>query len=324
MRRTLLRSLAVLSALSIGLPSLAQQPSWPTKPITLIVPYAPGGVLDGLMRPLAQRLSASLGQPVIVENKAGANTAIGTAACAKSEPTGYTFCANGSSVWITALLQKSLPYNPVTDLVPVTNMVFVDGLIVANASAPFNNLREMVAYARANPGKLNFGSFGEGSTGHMYMEWVKNRTDIDVVHVAYKGAAPVIQAVLANEVQMTYMATGAVLQHIKSGRMKAIVAPAPQRSPFLPDVPTIAEEGFDFKPSAWFGLFAAARTPRPIVERMQAEVHKILFDPAFRESVLAPQFYTPVGSTSQEFTEFGRREREMAALLVRVSKLKPE
>jgi tripartite-type tricarboxylate transporter receptor subunit TctC len=321
-----IRKLALVPALLLALaaPAGAQAPAWPARPVTLVVPYAPGGVLDGLIRPLAQRLSESLGKPFVVENRAGANTAIGTGVCARGEPNGYTFCATGSSVWTNALLQKALPYDPAKDLAPVTNLVFADGHIVANASVPFDNLKGMVAYAKANPGKLNFGSFGEGSTAHMFMEYIKDRAGIDIVHVPYKGAAPVIQATLANEVQMTYMSTGAVLQHIKSGRMKAIVAPAPQRSPFLPQVPTLAEEGFELKPSAWFGLFAAAGTPKPIVDRMQAEVRKILHDPAFREQVLNPQFYTAVGNTPEEFAEFGRQEREIAATLVKASRLKPE
>ncbi len=313
--------LAAALCLLIATPVSAQ--NYPTKPIRMIVPFAPGGVLDGLLRPIASTLGDALGQPVITENRPGANTGVGTGVCAKGTPDGYTICGSGSGVAFNPILYRSLGYVPEKDLVPVTNMVFLDGPIVVNASLPITNMATLVSYAKANPGKLNFGSFGEGSPGHLYIEWIKNRAGIDVAHISYKGAAPVITALLANEVQMIYMATGAILPHIKAGKARAIVMPSPTRSRFLADVPTFVDEGYDFRPSSWFGLFMTAGTPPAITGRMQSEVRKILYTPAFGEKILTPQFYTPVGNTPEQFAEFLKGERELAAMLVKISGLKP-
>ncbi len=316
------RFCAALLALALVSASAFAQ-SFPTKPIRIIVPYAPGGVLDALLRPIAAQLGQSFGQPVLIENRPGGNTGVGTGVCAKGAPDGYTVCASGNGVTMNPLLYRSLPYDPEHDLAPVTNMVFVDGVIVANSAMPFNNIRELVSYAKANPGKLNFGSFGEGSTAHLYLAWIQKRADIDMVHVVYKGAAPVIQATLVNEVQLMFMNTGAVLQHIKAGKMKAIAMPAPTRSKFLPEVPTLAEQGYDFRPTSWFGLFTAGGTPHPIVSRLQSEVHKILFNEKFRDQILTPQFYEAVGNTPEEFAEFLKSERALAVQLVKTTGLKP-
>ncbi len=313
--------LAALLSLMIAAPIAAQ--NYPTKPVRMIVPFAPGGVLDGLLRPIASNLSDALGQPVITENRPGANTGVGTGVCAKGTPDGYTVCGSGSAVAFNPLLYRSLGYVPEKDLAPVTNMVFLDGPIVAHTSLPITNMASLVTYAKANPGKLNFGSFGEGSPGHLYIEWIKNRTGIDVAHISYKGAAPVIAALLANEVQLIFMATGAILPHIKAGKARAIVMPSPTRSKFLADVPTFVDEGFDFRPSSWFGLFMTAGTAAPITGRIYTEVHKILTTPAFSDKILTPQFYTPVGNTPEQFTEFLKDERELAAMLVKISGLKP-
>jgi tripartite-type tricarboxylate transporter receptor subunit TctC len=312
--------MAILALLAAA-PALAQ--NYPSKPVRMIVPFAPGGVLDGLLRPTASNLGDALGQPVVTENRPGANTGVGTGVCAKGTPDGYTICGSGSAVAFNPILYRGLGYVPEKDLAPVTNMVFLDGPIVVNASLPITNMASLVSYAKANPGKLNFGSFGEGSPGHLYIEWIKNRTGIDVAHISYKGAAPVITALLANEVQLIFMATGAILPHIKAGKARAIVMPAPTRSKFLADVPTFVDEGYDFKPSSWFGLFVTAGTPRPIVQRIYAEVRKILFTQEFRDKILTPQFYEAVGNTPEQFAEFLKSERELAAMLVKISGLKP-
>ena len=308
---------------AFGTVPLASAQAYPAKSLRAVVPYVPGGVLDGLLRPLAQQLSDAVSQPVIVENRPGGNTAVGTGLCAKGSPDGYMICASGNGVLYNPLLYRNMPYDPEKDLAPVTNMVLLDGAIVAHASLPASNLRELIAYAKANPGKLNFGSFGEGSTAHLYLEWIKNRMGVDIAHIPYKGAAPVIQAVLANEVQLIYMGTGFILPHIKSGKVKPIVMPSETRSKFLSNVPTFIDEGYDFSPASWFGLFVNARTPRPIVERLSSEVRKILLDPRFKEKVLTPQFYEAVGDTPEQFTQFLRRQRTQAVELVRISGIKP-
>jgi tripartite-type tricarboxylate transporter receptor subunit TctC len=314
---------AAILALGLGFSLHVAAQAWPSKPVRLIIPYAAGGVFDSLFRPIAHHLTQSLGQPFIIENKPGASTAIGTATCAQGEPDGYTFCITGTSVILNEFLQSKIKYDWVKDLAPVTNLVFLDGPIVANASMPFNNLNELVDYAKKNPGKLNFGSFGEGSTAHLYLEWVKNKAGLDIAHVSYKGAAQVNQALLANEVQLTFMATGTILPFIKAGKVKALAMPAPVRSRYLPDVPTMYESGYDFKPTSWVGVFAAARTPTPIIERMQRELNKLVNDPEFRKTVIEPQFYDSVANTPAEFAEFLKTERKFVGELVRISGVKP-
>lgn len=315
---------ALGGALALGFTSSAGAESWPSKPVRLIIPYAAGGVFDSLFRPIAQQLGTALGQPFIVENKPGANTAIGTATCARGEPDGYTFCITGSSVILNDFLQSKISYDYRKDLVPVTNLVLVNGPIVAHASMPFDDLKGLVEYARKNPGKLNFGSFGQGSSAYLYLEWIKNAAGLDIAHVPYRGAAQVNQALIVNEVQLAFMATGAILPFIQAGQVKPIVLAAPQRSPYLPRVPTIQESGYDFKPTSWIGVFAAAGTPRPIVERMQQELKKVIDAPEFRKTVIEPQFYEPVVNTPAQFAEFLRNEREVLAELVRIAGVKPE
>jgi len=312
-----------VSALALCVTAGAAAQSYPSRTIRVLVPFAPGGVLDGLTRPISQRLTELMGQPVVVENRPGGNTAVGTGQCAKGAPDGYTLCVSGSGVLFNPLLYRNLDYSPERDLAAVTNLVLLDGVIVIHASIPAKNLKELIAYARTNPGKLNFGSFGEGSPGHLYLEWVKNRTGVDIAHIPYKGAAPTIQSILANETQIIYMAIGAILPHIKAGKVIPIVLPAANRSRFLTGVPTFIDEGFDFKPNSWFGLFMNAKTPRPMVDRVNSEVRRILADPVFQQKVLTPQFFEAAGSTPEEFAAFLKAERTLAAELVRISGMKP-
>ena len=195
-----MRAVTILTAaigLLVSAGAFAQ--AWPTKPVRIIIPFAPGGVLDGLIRPLATSLGEALGQPVVPENRPGGNTAVGVGLCAKGAPDGYTLCPSGSGVLFNPMLYRNMDYSPQKDLAAITNMVLIDGVITVSASLPVHNMKELVGYAKANPGKLNFGSFGEGSPGHLYLEWIKNRTGVDIVHIAYKGAAPVIQAAISNE-----------------------------------------------------------------------------------------------------------------------------
>lgn len=311
------------AVLVAGLSLDAAAQTYPSKTVRAIVPFAPGGVLDGLMRPLTQQLTEVFGQPVIIENRPGGNTSVGTGLCAKGAPDGHTICASGSGVLFNPILYRNMDYSPEKDLAPVTNMVLIDGVITVTTALPIGNMKDLVAYAKANPGKLNFGSFGEGSPGHLYVEWIKNRTGVNIAHIPYKGAAPVIQAAVTNEVQLIYMATGAILPHIKAGKVRPLVLPAEGRSKFLAGVPTFVDEGYDFRPSSWFGLFMSAQTPRPIVNRMHAEVKKILASQSFQDKVLTPQFYEAVGDTPEEFTAFLARQRTQAAELVKISGMKP-
>jgi tripartite-type tricarboxylate transporter receptor subunit TctC len=228
-----------------------------------------------------------------------------------------------SGLVFNPLMYRNLGYNPEKDLAPVTGMVLMHSVFTVNSPLPVHNLKELVAYTYTNPGKLNFGSFGEGNPGHLLLELMKSRAGLDFVHVPYKGAGPVIQAALSNEVQIIYMAIGAILPHIKAGKVRPVVVSGENRSRFLPDVPTFVEEGYDVRPQPWFGLFVPAQTPRPIINRIQADARRVLLNPVFQEKVLFPQFYEPVGNTPEEFNQFLQRQRAEAAELVRISGIKP-
>jgi tripartite-type tricarboxylate transporter receptor subunit TctC len=310
-----------LALAAIAAPVLGQ--SYPNKPIRILVPYPPGGVFDALLRPLARDVGEALGQPLVLDNRPGGNTIIAMDACAKAPPDGYTICATSNdSMSLNPHLYSKLPYDTERDLVGVSNLVFIDELIVAHASVPFTSFREMIDYARSKPGALNYGSFGLGSSAHMILAWINNRAGTDIVHVPYRGGGPAVAAVLANEVQVIYMGTGALLPHVRSGKLKALAVTQRQRSPFLPDVPTMGEQGMDFQLKPWIGIVAPAGTPAPIVQRLAAEMARVIRSAKFNEEVLARQSFEAIGSTPEQFAEFMKEDRALGATLVRISNLK--
>ncbi|MSQ72847.1 MAG: tripartite tricarboxylate transporter substrate binding protein [Betaproteobacteria bacterium] len=304
----------------------ARAQAYPNRPIRVLVPLDAGGPVDALMRNLSQIVSESIGQPMTIVNIPGASSQIELAACAKAPPDGYTICENSmTGMSYGPLLFSNLPYDTEKDFAPITNLVMLQGIIVANKDVPFNNIREMIAYARAKPGVLNMGSWGVASTAHIYLEWIKNQTGADIVHVPYKGGGnPVIAAMLAGDVHVGYLATGLILPLIKAGKVKPIVAATSQRSRFLPDVPTLAEHGLDPGGAVWFGLFAPSRTPKPIIDRLNAEYVKALRNPVFQERFLELQAYDAAGSSPAEFAEFLKADRAAAARLIKIIGLKPE
>jgi tripartite-type tricarboxylate transporter receptor subunit TctC len=288
--------------------------SYPAKPVHLIVPYPAGGVVDGLARGIAQPVSDGLGQPVIVDNRPGANTIIALEACARAQPDGYTLCTSSSDgMSFNPNLYPKLPYDAERDFAPITQLVWVNGVIVAGAKVPYGSVAAMIAFARANPGKVNFASFGVGSTPHFFLEWFRKQGGVDIVHVPYKGSAQIIPALLSGESDATFIAMGIVLPLIASNRLKALAATGPRRSPYLPDVSTLAEQGIDPQLQNWFGVFAPARTSA--VERLNAEFVKALRNPKFLEFLRA-QAFDPVGSTPAEFAAFLRADRANAKAVV--------
>jgi len=311
-----LRFAAVALFAALPCAALAQGAAYPGKPIHIIVPYPAGGVVDGLVRSLGQPVSESIGQPVIVDNRPGANTIIALEACAKAAPDGYTLCTSSSDgMSFNPHLYPKLPYDAERDFAPITQLVWVNGVIVAGAKVPYGTVKEMIAVAKEKPGTINFASFGMGSTPHFFVEWFSKVGKADIVHVPYKGSAQIIPALLSGEADATFIAMGIVLPQIRAGKMKALAVTGPQRSPYLPEVSTLAEQGIDPRLQNWFGVFAPALVPKPVVARLNAEFVKALHQPRFEEFLKA-QAFDAVGNTPEAFAEFLKADRANAMRVI--------
>ncbi|WP_280187472.1 Bug family tripartite tricarboxylate transporter substrate binding protein [Delftia sp. PS-11] len=273
-------SLAALGALT-GTAALAQE-QFPSKPITIIVPFAAGGTTDILARIVSQALQQELGQTVIVDNKPGAGGNIGAVAAARAPADGYTlFMGTVGTHAINAALYSKPGYDPIKDFSPLTRVANVPNLLVAHPSQPFKTVKEMIAYARANPGKLNYGSSGSGSSIHLSGELFRSMTGLDMVHVPYKGSAPAITDLLGNQIAIMFDNMPSAIQHVRSGKLRPIAVTTAKRSPELPDVPTVAESGVPgYEATSWFGLWTQAKTPAPVQQRLYTAIAKVLKDPA--------------------------------------------
>ena len=302
-----LASVAVLLAGAWG--SAAAQ-TYPSKPIHIVVPYIAGGAVDATARAFGSQVAESIGQQVVVENRPGGSAIIGIMACAKAPPDGYTVCLTvADSVSYNPYLIKDLPYEPATDLVPVIYLVRGNSMLFAKGNAPFNSFKEMIAYAKANPGALNWGTWGPASIPDVYLRWIKHQTGVNIAAVPYKGAGQAVPAVLAGEVDASFMAIGAVLPHIRSGKLKALAIVGDQRSPLLPGTPSLAEESADPGLRSYFGVFAPAKTPKSIVDRLNAEFTKALQSPRIQQFTRT-QTLDPVGGSPEEFAKFLKQDRE--------------
>jgi tripartite-type tricarboxylate transporter receptor subunit TctC len=302
MRRLLSATIAALVCLA---PGLAAAQAYPAKPVRIIVPFPAGGLLDGLGRALGQRMSESMGQPVLVEARPGANTMIGSDAVAKSAPDGYTLLfATDAGISISPFLYSKMPYDPQKDLIPIAVVAQTVEALLVPANLPANNVRELIALAKAQPGKLNYGSFGAGSNAHLAAEAFKAMTGIDIVHVPFKGVAETVPALITNQIQVLFTSQGQALPHIRAGKVKALAVVADKRQPTIPEVPTMAEQGFaDYDSKAWFGLMAPAGTPREIVNRLAAEVQKAVANTEFREKFITGIGLVPIANTPEQFAQ---------------------
>jgi len=306
-----------LALLELALAPALHAQSYPAKPVHVIVPYPAGGVVDALVRSVGQPLAESLAQAVIVDNRPGANTMIALEACAKAAPDGHTLCASSSDgMSFNPQLYARLPYDAERDFAPITQLVWVSGVIVAGAGAPYDSVRDMIAFAKAHPGKINFASFGIGSTPHFFVEWFRKTGGADIVHVPYKGSAQIIPALISGEADVTFIAMGIVLPQIRSGKLKALAVTQARRSRYLPEVSTLAEQGSDPQLQNWFGVFAPARTPRPVVDRLNAEFVKALRNPRFEEQFLKVQAFDAVGNSPAEFADFLKSDRANAKQVI--------
>ena len=296
LHRTLI---ALLLACALPLPAAAQ--TWPAKPIRLIIPYPPGGQTDIISRWLAERLTPVLGQSVIAENRAGAQGSVGLQAAKTAPPDGYTFVyTNVSNISINPHIQANLPYDGLRDFATVTQLGLSVLAMVVPSTLNIKTLSEFVDYTKKNPGKVSFASFGNGSSSHVYGEMLKGAAGIDMVHVAYKGAGPAVQDIMAGHAQMGIHDLASVGPHLQSGRLVALAVTGPKRWPALPNLPTFAEQGFALDIAGWNGIQAPAGTPKAIVERMSAEINKVIQSPDGREQILKYGLLV-TGTTPDEF-----------------------
>jgi len=302
-----MRAFFLLVAFAVSQAALAQ--ACPNRPVRFLVPFAAGaGINDIMARLVGQHLGAGLGQPVVIENRAGAGGIAGTEAAAKAAPDGYTFLMTNVSLITSAYLYSNLSYDPQKDLVPVTLVATSPLILVVNPSVPARSVQEFVAYAKANPGKLNFGSGGVGSTPHLSVELFKSAAGFDAVHVPYKGGAPALNDLIGGQISFMIENMPGTMPFARQGKLRALAITSAERSPLEPALPTMAESGVPgYEVVGWQGLFAVAGTPHEIVARLQAEVAKVLRLPEVRER-LAGLGADGVGSSPEEFGAFVRAE----------------
>jgi len=317
--------IAAAAALAWGAPLHAQAQAYPSKPVRIVVGFPPGGPTDIVSRVLAPRLSESLGQSVIVENRGGAGGVIATAQVAKAPPDGYTLLMGTiGGIAVAMSLQSKRGYDTLRDFAPITQAVTVTSILVVHPTVPAKNVKELLAIARAKPGGLNYASSGNGTVTHLAGELLKLMGKVDITHVPFKGGAPALTALISGEVDMSYENSLIVTPHIKSGRVKALAVTGAKRSQLMPELPTIAEAGLKgYNASGWYGLFVPAATPKPIVARLNQEAVQALRMPDVVRT-LSSQGAEPVGSTPEEFGAFVRSEIEKWANVVKAAKMKTD
>ena len=321
-----LMSLALGVALVAAAPIAARAAdAYPSKPVHIIVPYPAGGVADALPRIVGEKLSQKWGQPVIIENKAGASGNIGMEEGARAEPDGYTLVlAAAGNMTVNPILFKNLRFDTYKDLTPVTLLAASPNVLVVHPSVPAKNYKELVAYAKQNPGKLNFASPGEGSGAHLAGELFNLEAGIKTVHIPYKGMAPAVNDLLGGNVQMMFAGISTVLQHIKSGKLVPIAMAAPKRSPQLPDLPTVAEEGLPgFDVTSWYGIVVRAGTPPAIVQKVQRDIAEALKAPDV-QAKLSNYGLEPVGNTPEAFDAMIKSETRKWTDIVHKAGIKPQ
>ncbi|MBF5003011.1 tripartite tricarboxylate transporter substrate binding protein [Diaphorobacter sp. NR2-3-3-1] len=322
-RRTVLSTMATLTMAScaLALPFAATaNDNFPNKPITIVVPFSAGGTTDILARVIAQDLGKQLGQSVVVDNRAGAGGNIGGALAARAPADGYTlFMGTVGTHAINEALYKKMPFNPGKDFQPLSRVANVPNLLVANPNQPFRTVPELIAYAKAHPGQVNFGSSGSGSSIHLSGELFKMMAKVDMVHVPYKGSAPAVTDLLGNQIAIMFDNMPSAISHVRAGKLRPIAVTTPKRSPELPDVPTIAEAGVPgYEATSWFGLFTTAGTPKPVVDKLSAALAKSLAAPAVR-SKIKEQGGEVVSETPEQFAAFIKTEADKWAKVVKAS-----
>ena len=320
MYKALSTAVRLAAGLSLAAASgLAQAQAWPTKPITIINPYAPGGGVDAFARPLSAKYSTALGQQVIVENIAGAGGTLGAINAARRPGDGYTFFMGAVHHAIAESLYTKLPYNIEKDFLPVTVVAYVPNVVVFHPKHSFKTIKEFIGYARANPGKLNFGSAGNGTSHHLAVELFKTITGTQLTHVPYKGAGPMMTDLLAGQVDFAFDGMGTSAQQIKAGKLRPLAVTTTKRAPLIPDVPTLQEAGVPgYDVTTWYALWAVKGTPKEAVDRMYAETVKALALPDIKD-YWAQQGAEAGGQPPDQFTAFLRAEITKWSKVVKAS-----
>lgn len=312
---------SIFSALA---PAQAQTQAYPSGTVRLVVPYPPGGGVDGLARPLAERLSALWGKPVIVENKPGAATIIGSDFVAKSNPDGLTLLfTSESSITSNPHLYNKMPFDPMKDLVPVTQLIDLYQMVVVHPSVKANTMKELVDLAKSEPKPMNYGSYGAGSQPNLLFEALKRQTGMQMTHIPYKGIAPAIQATLANEVQATLGGAATTGGHVKAGKMKALAISSETRSALQPDVPTLREAGYpDVAVRSWFGILAPKGTPANVLNQISKDVAQVMANPEFDKTQVTGKGYGRVAGTPEAFAKMIAEDYKQKAQIIKEAGIK--
>ncbi|WP_425066514.1 Bug family tripartite tricarboxylate transporter substrate binding protein [Reyranella sp.] len=307
MKKMMRRAACALVLAVVAGPVWAQD--FPSRPLKLVVPYAPGGGADSVARIVAKKVSENIGQPIVIENKGGAGSIVGTDLVAKAEPDGYTLLLGQSGpISINPAVYKSLPYDPVKDFAPITMTTAYPYILVVNAESPAKTLQEFVALAKSKPGGLNYGSTGVGAANHLVAELFASKAGLKMTHVPYRGTALAVGDLVSGTLNVVFGDPISVLPHIKSGKLRALAVTSLERSPVAPEVPTVAESGYPgFEALAWHGILAPAKTPPAVVNKLNAEIVKALADPATRE-LLEKQAMQTVGNSPEAFAAFIQKD----------------
>lgn len=321
-RRDVLAAAAAVT-LSSALPARAQ--AWPARPIRLVVPFPPGSSPDIIARLVAEPLAQALGQAIVVDNKPGAGGNLGTGAVARAEPDGYTFLFTIQGPLVTApLLSKSLGYDPLKDLVPVTLVATSPNVLVIDPKLGVETLADFVRVAKQRKGQLNYGSVGNGSAAHLAMESFKARAGLDIVHVPYQGFPQVVNAILAGQVQAGFMVPGIAIGQVKAGKLKALGVTTLGRFGALPDMPTFVEQGYaGFEAISWQAVLAPARTPQPVIDRVSAELVRIIKTDEVRGRILG-QYFSAAGTAPEALAGLIKTERERWSKVIKAAGVQPE
>lgn len=306
MMKSFVRAASVIAVMAAcaGSAETAFAQSWPNRPIRMVVPYTPGGYTDLMARLVSEKMAIALGQPIVIENKPGANAAIGTDAVAKAAPDGYTFGTVIAAHSVNPTLNPKLPYDAMKDFTYVSLTSVAPLILIATPSLPAKDMKEFIALAKAKPGSLNFASSGIGSAAHLTMEMLKSREGINLQHIPYKGTSGALQDTVGGQINVMFDVIGPLMSQVKSGNAKALAVAAKERVPAAGEVPTMAEAGVpDFVSGTWSGIIAPAGTPKEIVDRVAAEAKKALTDPDLKKK-LDDQGIVPMGTTPDEFRAF--------------------
>ena len=318
-----LGTLASMLFAAVTTTAIAQQ-NYPSKPIRLIVPFAPGGGNDFLARLVGQKLSERLGQQFVVDNRAGASGIVATDLVAKAAPDGYTLLLGFVGPLALNPNLEKVPYNPVHDFAAASLLASSYHILVVHPSVPARSVKELIALAKARPGEINYASSGSGATLHLVGELFKSAAGINITHIPYKGAGPAAIAVISGEAQMMFSSTTAVIQHMRANRLAALAVTSPNRSPLAPEVPTLVESGLrGVEVGSWYALLAPAATPREIITRLHAEIVRLAAMPDYRQQ-LEKQAFEPLTSSPEQFPAFVKAELEKWGKVIKTAGVKSE